>query len=443
MSGARPTGRPHALYVAWGFPPMAAGGTFRTLATANVLADCGFDVTVLTTTRESYLGLVGIDDALIAQIDQRIEVVRIPFAGPARKWDIRRWTEERAADPVGWQKLHSDDESDFPEPVFGGWHEPLLTAAERIHAKRPVDLVLGSANPHVVLSAGHHLHRLYGVPYVIDHRDAWRLNHYRGTEAHVETPEVAELETRFVSNAHEVWFVNEAIRTWHQRLYPEFAHKMRVVENGYDEQFSPRPQIDRSDRDGPIEFTYVGNLTHRAPVEEFVEGWIEARRQSPMLADAVANLYGPLGGGGLPRKRLLTEARRYGVFYHGPVSKTSVAKLYENSDVLLLILPGGQFVTSGKVYEYLSSALPIASVHAPDNGAGEVLAGYPLWSKNEDLTAQGVAEALISAAKNARTASQEIRAECSSFAAGAERRERLTGPVQRLYRVVTGGGGET
>src|SRR5690606_34014606 len=84
--------RPHVLYVAWGFPPMAAGGTFRTLATANELAATGFDVTVLTATRDAFVGFTGVDDALVERIDDRITVRRIPFDGPAAKWNIRGWS---------------------------------------------------------------------------------------------------------------------------------------------------------------------------------------------------------------------------------------------------------------------------------------------------------------------------------------------------------------
>ncbi len=48
--------QPHVLYVAWGFPPSRGGGVYRALATANGFARAGFRVTVLTATRETFLG---------------------------------------------------------------------------------------------------------------------------------------------------------------------------------------------------------------------------------------------------------------------------------------------------------------------------------------------------------------------------------------------------
>lgn len=415
---------------------MAAGGTFRTLAIANVLAETGFDVTVLTATRDAFPGFTGLDDALVERIDPRITVERIPFEGPAAKWDIRRWSKQRSESPAEWSRRQERlaDEG-FPERRFGAWHEPLVAAAERVHRRRAVDVVVGSTNPHVVMSAGFHLHERFGVPYVIDHRDAWRLNCYLGTEMWKDNPLVAELESGYMANAHQIWFVNDAIRRWHQDLYPFARDRMRVVENGFDEEFAPTPRYEPPPRDRPLTFSYVGSLSSRVPVEEFVEGWIDARRRSPLLADATAHLHGP-SHGGLPRRHLLAAAEKYGVFHHGPLSKSDVASVYERADVLLLLLAGGRYVTSGKVYEYLSAALPIVSVHDPENGATEVLADYPLWTPNEDLTPERIGDALIAAAEGAYEADHAAREACHEVALRSERHVRLRPPIRELYEWV-------
>ena len=49
-------------------------------------------------------------------------------------------------------------------------------------------------------------------------------------------------------------------------------------------------------------------------------------------------------------------------------------------DALLLWLPGGRYVTSGKVFEYMATAKPVVSVHLPELAAVEVLRDYPLWA---------------------------------------------------------------
>ena len=69
-------GRPHLLYVAWGFPPCRGSGVYRALATANAFAAGGWDVTVITTDREMWDRYTGSDAALEERIDPRIELDR-------------------------------------------------------------------------------------------------------------------------------------------------------------------------------------------------------------------------------------------------------------------------------------------------------------------------------------------------------------------------------
>lgn len=433
--------RPHALYVAWGFPPQAGGGVYRTLATANALVASGFDVTVLTTVREAFPGFTGADPSLEPLIDPRIEVIRLPFSRPRHDPEIRSWPRERALDPAGWLEDFAAHELDrFPEPHFGTWFDTLVPAAERVHARRPVDLVVGSANPHVDLAPGHRLHELFGVPYVIDHRDAWRLDVYSGREVGTDDPRIARLETAYVESAHEIWFVNEPIRRWHQELYPQAADRMRVVENGFDPSFAPSPVLTAPPADRPLTFTYIGTIGDRVPIAEAVEGWVMARSEVPALADAHADIWGPISSTSGHKAALLHGAEAYGVRHRGPVSKGDVAGVYGASDALLLILSRGRYVTSGKVYEYMASALPIVSVHEPGNGAADVLRGYPLWFQAADLTPGSIAEVLRAGAEAARTADEETRRRCAEYAAGYERSRQLEGPVRELYDWVQGAG---
>jgi glycosyltransferase involved in cell wall biosynthesis len=406
------------------------------MSTANVLVESGFDVTVLTAEVSAYAGLTAIDDTLDRGVDRRVRVRRIPFYDPLADQDIRSWPRARAIAPNEWREAYQQ-RLEFPEAHFGQWKPTLLKAAQAIHRERPVDLVIGSANPHVDLSVGPYLHDRYGIPHVVDHRDSWRLDWYSGREAHVDNPRVAETETEIVRTAHEVWFVNEPIAAWHRAIYPEHATKIRVVPNGYDAKYAPEPVLVPPSPQQPLTFTYVGALSPVVPVVEFLEGWIMARETTPELGGAVARIYGPLRPNDRLTPQLLAGAADYGVQYFGAARKEDLAEIYRSSDVLMLLLAGGAYVTSGKVFEYAASALPIVSVHEPESDASRVLRGYPLWIRPDGLAADQVAEALVAAGRIARASGEQIRRDAAEFATSLERHAQLRIPIQELRHFVT------
>jgi len=61
----------------------------------------------------------------------------------------------------------------------------------------------------------------------------------------------------------------------------------------------------------------------------------------------------------------IESAADVGVSYAGPVSKTRVREVYARFDVCLLVLGTGRYVSSGKVFEYLPTGLPVVSVPRP------------------------------------------------------------------------------
>lgn len=432
------------LYVAWGFPPSRSGGVYRALATARAFAEDGWAVTVLTATRETFEKYTGSDPSLEELIDERIDVVRVPFDWPALDSDIRDWGAVRAFLPrIWWRWRRRRDVKSFPEVGYGPWRERLEEAAGRIHAQRPVDLVVASANPNVDFMAADHLHRAHGVPYVMDYRDAWTLDVFDGHEVHAPGSRVGELEARLVASAAEVWFVNEPICAWHAERYPQSRERLHVVANGYDPDFAPRPRLTARGSGASLTFGYIGTVSAKVPMGEFVQGWAHARARGGALDGAAAQIWGYLGFYAAPNADLLELIGSHadsGVSYAGPLPKQRVAAVYETFDALLLILGAGRYVTSGKVFEYVASALPIVSVHDPGNAVASILGDYPLWFPVTDLSPEAIAAALEAAATAAREATPEQRAACRDFALAYSRAMQLVPRVTALRDLVTRGG---
>lgn len=433
-----PSTRPHLLFVAWGFPPCRAGGVYRALATANAFAAAGWDVTVVTSEREAFERYTGVDATLEARIDPRIAVKRIFFTWKALETDIRRYSWLRVHLPVLWRRIHArTDKLRFPEPGYGPWRPALEEAVLEVHAEHPVDLVLATANPHVAFLGAWRLHRSHGIPYVMDYRDAWLLDVFSGARLHGKRSRAARWEARLVDAASEIWFVNEPIRAWHEALYPDAAARMQLVANGYDSDLSSAPRPRRDGR--PLVFGYIGTVTPKVPLAPFLAGWRRARATSPALAGAQTRIHGYLGYYHTPRADMLAlveEAAADGVTYEGPVGKAEIHHAYSEMDALLLLLGAGRYVTSGKVFEYVSTGLPIVSVHDPDNAASDVLRDYPLWFPVQSLSEEHIAQALTAAAEAAREADPATRAACLAFAEQYRRDRQLQPRIDALAELV-------
>lgn len=428
--------RPHLLYVAWGYPPARGGGVYRALATPNAFAREGWQVTVLTATRETFLSSTGIDPTLESEIHPNIVVERIPFDVPAYQSDIHKWSWFRANFPELWNSWASRRNNRiFPESIYGGWRSALEKKAFEIHRSHAVDLVIGTANPNVDLTPGLALNQEHGVPFVIDYRDAWQLDVFTGNRLTRPRSAVARIEAALVTASQEAWFVNEPIRDWHASLYPDQAHKFHVVSNGYDANFANFSTTVRSDRKQGLVFGYIGTISGMVPVRELLDGWRLARSQSVLLRQSRIEFYGYLNFDGIPNKRLLdlfTQFEDEGVTYKGPVGKARIASTYSSFDALLLVLGKGKYVTSGKVFEYAATGLPIASIHDPRNAATQVLEQYPAWVPAKSLDAESVSAALLRLSVLSTSQTEKSRAHNQAWASKYERSNQLDPRVEAL-----------
>jgi len=396
--------RPHVLYVAWGFPPARGAGMYRALATANAFARDGWKVTVLTATRDTFERLTGTDPESENYIDPRITVVRVPYDTARGERDLSKWSRWRLYSPLLWNFTRRFmSQLTFPEAEYGTWKSPLTTAADSIHRAYRVDLVVGSAVPNVDFAPGLLLFEKYGVPYVMDYRDGWHLNVYTGKRVGRRLSRSSRLERKMLDHCLEAWFVNQPIRDWHAREHPRRSSAFHVVANGFDPGFLASAAANKTDRRAGLTFGYLGTIYGPIPLRETLEGWRIARSQSPIIANSRLVFRGRLGHFAEPdatAAALLDEYRDDDVRYLGPVSKSQVSDVYRSFDALLLIIGKSKYITSGKVFEYAATGLPIAALHHPETAATDVLRGHPHHFPVPEPTPRHIADALIATAKD-------------------------------------------
>lgn len=428
--------RPHLLYTAWSFPPSRAGGVYRALATVNAFAAAGWDVTVLTVPRNIFLNSTGADFRLEEQVAPGVRVVRDEPNVQAYQNNIGQWSWARARHPELFKLADlRRDFRHFPEPNYGRWRPSLERAAEAVHREHAVDLAIGTANPHVDFIPGWHLNRRYGVPYVMDYRDAWQLDVFTGRKLITALPAVNRWEQRLMASAAEIWFVNEPIREWHAKAHPTTASKMVVVANGFEEYGDSLAVSPREGSDRELIFGYIGTITDKVPFRELVDGWQLAKARGGAMSNARLVLRGYLGHFGTVSDRLqrdLDRARPLGISYDGPVSKAEIASTYAGFDALVLALGTGRYVTSGKVYEYAATGMPVAAIHDPGNAASDVLRGTPVHVPVAQVTPTAIADALEETARRALAQTATARAQAQRVAAKYSRDAQLAPRIRAL-----------
>ncbi|WP_091561463.1 glycosyltransferase [Micromonospora pattaloongensis] len=445
----RPRGgeRPHVIYLAIGFPPAAKSCAYRMRETANQFCALGWDVTVITICDEAWEREYGLDHTLSESVDPRVNVVKLPLIRQDLETDIRAFSESRALNPGGWiSELRKREQKVFPEPVFGGWRFALEKAIVKVHRDHPADLLVTSCAPYVNLAATWKLWEEHKVPYVIDFRDGWSVDVIGGGEAFARESVSGRWESRVLEQAIAVWCVNDPIAGFYRDRYPHLADRVHVVRNGYDEDSLPAISGRAPDPAAGLTFGYLGSVNFPPDfLDAVLTGWRIARAEDPLLARSRFEVRGHIGAGPMREANrhmdLLKAAAPDNVTFGGPVPKSSLAATYGSWDALVLMLVGGRFVTSGKVYEFMATGLPIVSAHDVDHDASNVLAGHPLWTGAVGLEPQRLALSFIEAGRMAVKATEADRAEARTLARRFARPAVLAPAVRHLAELVRPGTG--
>ncbi|WP_327323583.1 glycosyltransferase [Streptomyces sp. NBC_01210] len=405
--------------------------------TANQFCKAGWDVTVVNIAQESWERDSGVDLTLLEQVDPRVKIVELPLSREDLETDIRLYGEERALNPNKWvTQLRKRQQKPFPEPNFGEWRGALEQAVLDIHQEHPADLLVASCVPYVNLAAAWKLWEEARVPYAVDFRDGWSIDVITGIEAFTKDSELGHWEQKVLDNAVSLWVVNDPIADHYRARYPEIASRVEVVRNGYDADSSPG-RAHNPDPESGLVFGYLGTVNFTpAHLETVLNAWRAAREREPLLANARFEVRGHIGNGAgreaNKHSEMLKQAEADGVSFGGPAAKAEVSSIYARWDAMVLILIGGRYVTSGKVYEYMATGLPIVSAHVVEHDASNVLQGHPLWTGAVGLDEEGLAESFVRAAHMAVETSDEVHAEAMAHADQFTREALMSVAVKNL-----------
>ena len=338
--------------LAFHFPPSGGGGVQRTLKHVKYLHEAGIDATVITAADAFPIR----DETLVAEVPTSTNVVR---TGVLRS----PTAEEGVAAMLRLAGLQPAPETNILWPdVRAGWLVPAVSEGLRAIAAESPDVIYSTHPPATAHLAALVLHRITGIHWVADFRDAWTRDPLFASYGASDAKFVAARNSLEGTITSEARFVTVADESMDLQGLPVNAARRVPIGNGVDPaDFAG--QINRSlpaDR-SRLRLSHVGTLHHVRDGASLFEalrlGLDSGRLNEGKLEVRLVGWATPAVD--LPNDLPITAT---GYVDHAE----AIAEMSGASALLFYEEPERKAVT-GKIYEYLATGVPILCVASPDN----------------------------------------------------------------------------
>ena len=342
------------LVIAYYFPPMGLSGVQRTAKFVRYLPKYGWKPTVLTVTPTGYYA---VDESLLSEVEQAgTEVVRASSLDPNRlfkKQGVVRMPSERVRKILQF----AGDTFFFPDTKIG-WKSKALKAASELLRREKFDVIFATAPPQTDFLIGEALKKRFGLPLVLDYRDAWLDYPFKYYPTPLHRYLHYRMEKRVIRAADRVIVTVRRVKESILKHYLGLDyHDVVIIPQGYD----------------PADFEFGGS-TKPSPKRKMRithAGTFYADRNPSVLLQALHNVFRDV-----PHMRGRLELRLIGnvreedqllvsklglqndVTCHGYLEHHECTKHLLESDVLWLVLDN-DFQSPGKLYEYFGARKPI------------------------------------------------------------------------------------
>ncbi len=362
----------HVLLIAYYYPPVQNSGTKRVVKFATYLPEHGYQPVVLTTRGRGELP----DDAAnhISRIDDLAGLIKRPY----RNWKLRSLAPDQRANVPAlgpesrierWRSALSIPDHQIIWYPFAVW---LGHSLLRSH---PIRLIFSTSPPETTHLIAWTLKKRTGLPWVADFRDGWMFDPLIPTRATSPLRNRIEtwLERGVVKNADAVVTVNKVIGDDFAQRYPDHAHKINVIPNGYDP--ADFATIQRQRGHGPAQearfrVVYTGTFsTGRRSIDALITALQRLKQEQRPIATHIELL---IAGNLTATEQSVIESATIAdmVTTVGIVPYHESLQHQVDADVLLLLVPPGAVSsTTTKLFEYLATGRPILALSAQSAAA--------------------------------------------------------------------------
>lgn len=374
------------LIITYYWPPSGGSGVQRWLKFAKYLPEFGWEPVIFTPENPDF-DLQ--DPSLENEVSPSLEVIKFPIWEPYSVFaKLRGRKRNHPARILEQQKKSWLEKAGIwaranllvPDPrVF--WVKPSVKFLVDLVENGQFHAVITTGPPHSMHLIGNELKRKTGIYWLADFRDPWSEWEFLDTLPMREKirKKHQTLEQKVLKNADRVLTISPTFQSNFERLS---KRKIDLLTNGFDWDDLPNDFEEKKKGRKNFHLVYTGVIDSiRNPVpllkafrEEFVDSDRAVRisfvgKVSEAVQDFVA------------QDNWLSQR----VFFPGYVSHEEVFGYYADASALLLILTDTKNAKGnipGKVFEYLSTGIPVLAIGDPkgdtakilkETGAGEVI----------------------------------------------------------------------
>lgn len=342
----------NVLVIAYYFPPLGLSGVQRTAKFVKYLPHYGWKPTVLTITPTGYYA---IDPTLLLDVEEA-EIIR------TRSLDVNALFRKQGVVTMPSERIRKmlqfvGDTLFVPDTKIGWKARAVKAAAERFRHKK-FDLIFATAPPQTDFLIGRDLKRMFGIPLVLDYRDAWLDYPFKYFPTPLHRYLNYRLERGVVNAADRIVVTHRRVKEGILKRYRGLSyHDVVILPQGYDRedfQFAAHEPMPRHDR---MRITHAGTFyAGRNPAALF-SAVNNILRELPQLENKIE-----LCLIGTVRNEDRQRAHQLGlsnvVRFLGYLDHRECIKYLLASDVLYFVLDN-DYQSPGKLYEYFGTRKPI------------------------------------------------------------------------------------
>ena len=379
----------HLVFINYYYPPMGGGGVQRLTKFLKYFDYQKYVVSVLTVKPSFFYTM---DESMLKEIPSAVKVFRSGSLDPFRLlyfFQVIKIKLKRIFVTEGKTKANKVKNSNSTHPESANlirrismfffvpdsrilWLPFALIKLWRLNRLKPITMIIASMPPFTTGLIGILFQRWKKIPTILDFRDAWTCNPYLPQMGNIYSTLNERMEKFCVENAQGLILVNPKLQEYYEKKYSDISAKpVANIRNGFDS--ADFKSISKTAKSPKQSFTIgimgtiysQGNrpITLLRAVEELI------KEQPKFESEICLKFLGKWSSDFLKLLNQFQIKRNVELIPYLPHQK-ALRKAVEFDVLSLSIennLPGKEFVTPGRIYEYMKLGKPILALCSLDS----------------------------------------------------------------------------